>query len=205
MKKILTTLFIVALTIAAYASTVTAQEGDIVEVAVANGNFTTLVAAVEAAGLVETLQGEGPFTVFAPTDDAFAALPDGTLDTLLADPSGQLTDILLYHVVAGEVPAADVVNLTSATTVGGADISISVQNGEVVLNDSVRVVMTDVEASNGVIHVIDAVLLPPAETPSTLPTTGAATDNLRYLLVAGLLMIVIGGGMVLLSRQTVLN
>jgi uncharacterized surface protein with fasciclin (FAS1) repeats len=134
----------------------------IVEIAVADGRFETLVAAVTAADLVETLSGEGPFTVFAPTDDAFAALPAGTVEALLAD-IPTLTDILLYHVVAGEVMAADVVGLESATTVQGSDISISVRDGNVFLNDTVQVIITDIQASNGVIHVIDAVLLPSAE------------------------------------------
>jgi transforming growth factor-beta-induced protein len=139
-----------------------AAPGTIVDIAVADGRFTTLVAAVQAAGLVETLSGEGPFTVFAPTDDAFAKLPAGTLDELLKPESKQaLTDILLYHVVSGKVMAADVVGLTSAPTVLGKDISIKVQDGNVFLNDTVQVIITDIEASNGVIHVIDAVLLPP--------------------------------------------
>lgn len=134
---------------------------DIVDTAVADGRFTTLAAALEAAGLVETLKGEGPFTVFAPTDDAFAALPAGTVESLLLpENQQQLVDILTYHVFAGKVMAADVVNLTSATTVLGTDITITVRDGNVYLNDTVQVIITDVEASNGVIHVIDAVLLP---------------------------------------------
>jgi transforming growth factor-beta-induced protein len=134
----------------------------IVDIAVADGRFTTLVAAVTAADLVETLSGEGPFTVFAPTDDAFAALPAGTLDSLLLpENKQQLTDILLYHVVSGKVMAADVVTLTSAPTVLGKDVTITVKDGKVFLNDTVQVIITDIEASNGVIHVIDAVLLPP--------------------------------------------
>jgi transforming growth factor-beta-induced protein len=138
------------------------EAGTIVDVAVADGRFTTLVAAVEAAGLVETLSGEGPFTVFAPTDDAFAALPAGTLDSLLLpENKQQLTDILLYHVVSGKVMAADVVTLTSAPTVLGKDVTITVKDGKVFLNDTVEVIITDIETSNGVIHVIDAVLLPP--------------------------------------------
>lgn len=139
-----------------------AESNTIVDVAVADGRFTTLVAAVQAAGLVETLSGEGPFTVFAPTDEAFAALPAGTVESLLLpENKQQLTDILTYHVVSGKVMAADVVNLTSAPTVLGKDITITVKDGKVFLNDTVQVIITDVEASNGVIHVIDAVLLPP--------------------------------------------
>jgi transforming growth factor-beta-induced protein len=134
----------------------------IVEIAVADERFSTLVAAVTAAELVETLSGEGPFTVFAPTNDAFAALPAGTVESLLLPENKQaLTDILLYHVVSGKVMAADVVGLTSATTVLGKDLTITVRDGKVFLNDTVEVIITDIEASNGVIHVIDAVLLPP--------------------------------------------
>jgi uncharacterized surface protein with fasciclin (FAS1) repeats len=135
--------------------------GSIVDIAVADGRFTTLVAALEAANLVETLSGEGPFTVFAPTDDAFAALPEGTVATLLEDPEGALTDILLYHVVSGAVPAETVVTLDAATTVLGQDVTITVDDaGNVFLNDTVQVIITDIEADNGIIHVIDAVLIP---------------------------------------------
>lgn len=135
---------------------------DIVDTAVADGRFTTLVAAVQAADLAETLKGEGPFTVFAPTDDAFAALPAGTLDSLLLpENKQQLTDILLYHVVPGNVMASDVVGLTSAPTVLGKDITVKVQDGKVFLNDNVQIIITDIETANGVIHVLDAVLLPP--------------------------------------------
>jgi len=136
--------------------------GDIVEVATEAGSFTTLLAAATAADLVETLKGEGPYTVFAPTDEAFAALPEGTLDALLADPEA-LADVLLYHVVAGKVTSDQVVGLTSADSVQGSPIAISVVDGTVMLNDSAKVVTTDIEASNGVIHVIDAVILPPTE------------------------------------------
>lgn len=138
-----------------------AELGTIVDIAVADGRFTTLVAALQAAGLVETLSGEGPFTVFAPTDDAFAKLPAGTVDSLLKPENlEQLKNILLYHVVSGKVLAADVVGLTSAPTVLGQDVTITVKDGKVYLNDTVQVIITDIETSNGVIHVIDAVLLP---------------------------------------------
>ncbi|MDX2162816.1 MAG: fasciclin domain-containing protein [bacterium] len=140
-----------------------AQSGNtIVDIAVGDGRFDTLVAAVSAAGLVDTLAGPGPFTVFAPTDNAFAALGDDTINSLLADPSGALTQILLYHVVAGEVPASAVVASQSARTVQGASVKIEVIDGGVVLDRSVNVIITDIRASNGIIHVIDAVLLPPA-------------------------------------------
>ena len=138
-----------------------AAMGDIVATADGAGTFKTLLAAAKAAGLVETLQGKGPFTVFAPTDEAFAALPAGTLDGLLADPEA-LKKILLYHVVSGEVTADQVVGLTSANTVEGSPIAIAVKDGKVYLNDSTQVVKTDIMTSNGVIHVIDKVLLPPA-------------------------------------------
>jgi uncharacterized surface protein with fasciclin (FAS1) repeats len=132
---------------------------DIVDTAVAAGSFETLAAALGAADLVDTLKGEGPFTVFAPTDDAFAALPEGTVEGLLEDIPA-LTDILLYHVVSGAVNAETVVGLDSATTVGGSDITIEIVDGGVVLNGVTMVTATDIEASNGIIHVIDSVLLP---------------------------------------------
>jgi transforming growth factor-beta-induced protein len=132
--------------------------GTIVDVAIADGRFETLVAAVVAADLAGTLSGEGPFTVFAPTDDAFAALPEGTVEGLLADVPA-LTDVLLYHVVSGAVLAADVVGLDSMTTLQGSDVAIEVRGGNVFGNEA-QFVITDIETSNGVIHVIDAVLLP---------------------------------------------
>ncbi len=139
---------------------------DIVDTAVAAGDFNTLATALTEAELVDTLKGEGPFTVFAPTDDAFAALPDGTLDTLLEDPTGDLADILTYHVVPGKVMAADVVTLDGqqVATVNGAELTVNVDGEMVSLTDAggntVNVTATDIEASNGVIHVIDGVLLP---------------------------------------------
>lgn len=132
---------------------------DIVEIAASAGSFSTLVTALQAAGLVETLQGEGPFTVFAPTDEAFAKLPDGTVSNLLADIPA-LTQILTYHVVPGRVFSGDVVNLASAPTVQGQEISIETGMGGVMLNDSATVSATDILAINGVIHVIDTVILP---------------------------------------------
>lgn len=131
---------------------------DIVDTAKDAGSFTTLITALEAAGLVDTLKGEGPFTVFAPTDEAFAAVPEDQLNALLAD-TEQLTAVLTYHVVAGKVMAADVVELDSATTVQGSDVDITVSDDGVQV-DGANVVTTDIEASNGVIHVIDAVILP---------------------------------------------
>ena len=130
---------------------------DIVDTAVAAGSFSTLVTAVQAAGLVETLKSAGPFTVFAPTDDAFAKIPAETLNAVLAD-KDKLTAILTYHVVAGKVMAADVVSLTSATTVQGGDLTIDATDG-VKVNDA-TVIQPDIECDNGVIHVIDTVLMP---------------------------------------------
>ena len=130
---------------------------DIVDTAVQAGSFTTLVAAVTAAGLVETLKGTGPFTVFAPTDEAFAKLPSGTVEALLKD-IPQLKKILTYHVVAGKVMAADVVKLKSAKTVEGSEVKIDASNG-VKINAS-TVTTPDVAADNGVIHIIDTVLMP---------------------------------------------
>jgi uncharacterized surface protein with fasciclin (FAS1) repeats len=140
-----------------------AQDKDIVDTAVAAGSFKTLATALQAAGLVETLKGPGPFTVFAPTDEAFAKLPKGTLDDLLKPENKEkLVSILTYHVVPGKVMAADVVKLKKAKTVQGSEISIKVK-GEKVMADKANVIKTDVGASNGVIHVIDAVMMPPAK------------------------------------------
>lgn len=135
---------------------------DIVDTAIAAGQFETLVAAVQAAGLVETLRGPGPFTVFAPTDEAFAALPDGTVESLLQPENrDQLVAILTYHVVSGDVRAADVMNMSEATTVQGATLDIDASDGSVRVGEA-TVVQADVAASNGVIHVIDRVLMPPS-------------------------------------------
>lgn len=130
---------------------------DIVDTAVNAGSFSTLVAAIKAANLVDTLKGKGPFTVFAPTDEAFAKLPKGTVDGLLKD-IPQLTKILTYHVVSGKVMAADVTKLKSATTVEGSDVSIDTSKGVKVNNSTVTT--PDVAADNGVIHIIDTVLMP---------------------------------------------
>jgi uncharacterized surface protein with fasciclin (FAS1) repeats len=131
---------------------------DIVETAVAAGSFNTLATALKAADLVDTLKGKGPFTVFAPTDAAFAKLPPGTVDALLQD-TPKLRSILTYHVVPSRVMAADVTKLSSAKTVNGQSLSIRVQEGTVMV-DNAKVITTDIVASNGVIHVIDAVMLP---------------------------------------------
>ena len=139
-----------------------AESKDIVDTAVGAGSFKTLVAAVQAAGLVETLKGAGPFTVFAPTDEAFAKLPAGTVESLLKPENKEkLVAVLTYHVVPGKVMAADVVKLTEAPTVQGSKAKVKVVDGTVMI-DAAKVVKTDIETSNGVIHVIDAVILPPA-------------------------------------------
>ncbi len=155
MKK----LFVTALATLALSTVAMAQEKDIVDTAVAAGSFNTLVTAVKAAGLVDTLKSAGPFTVFAPTDAAFAKLPPGALEGLLKDPA-KLKAVLTYHVVSGDVMAADVVKLTSAKTVEGADVKITVKGGKVMINNA-HVVKADIKCSNGVIHVIDAVIMPP--------------------------------------------
>jgi uncharacterized surface protein with fasciclin (FAS1) repeats len=140
---------------------VLASERDIVDTAVKAGQFKTLAAALEAAGLVSTLKGVGPFTVFAPTDEAFAKLPAGTVEDLLKpENKQQLTDLLTYHVVPGKVTAADVAGLDEAKSVNGKMIDVEVDGGSVKVNDAV-VTATDVAASNGVIHIIDKVILPP--------------------------------------------
>ncbi len=136
----------------------TDEKKDIVDTAVAAGSFKTLAAALQAAGLVETLKGKGPFTVFAPTDEAFAKLPAGTVEALLKDKE-KLTQILLYHVVAGNVMAKDVVKLKSAKTVQGSSVKINVSGGKVMV-DNANVIKADIATSNGVIHVIDSVILP---------------------------------------------
>jgi uncharacterized surface protein with fasciclin (FAS1) repeats len=155
-------LMILAAAAALVASPVAAQAGhhekkDIVETAVAAGTFKTLASALQAAGLVETLKGEGPFTVFAPTDEAFAKIPESDLKALLAD-KAKLTKVLTYHVVPGKVTAAEVVKLDSAKTVEGQSVKIDASDGVKV--DNANVIKADVMASNGVIHVIDSVILP---------------------------------------------
>jgi uncharacterized surface protein with fasciclin (FAS1) repeats len=135
---------------------------DIIDTAVAAGTFKTLATALTAAGLIDTLKGAGPFTVLAPTDDAFAKIPAADLEALLADKE-KLTAVLTYHVVAGKVPASVVVTLHEAVTVEGGKMTIATADGKVTLNGSSHVTATDIEASNGVIHVIDTVLMPPAK------------------------------------------
>jgi uncharacterized surface protein with fasciclin (FAS1) repeats len=202
-----------------------AAAGTIPEVAAGAGNFTTLLAAVEAAGLADELSGEGPFTVFAPTDEAFAKIPADTISALLADPQGQLTQILLYHVVPGKVMAADVTDGLEATTLQGESVKFSITDGKVYINDA-QVVTTDIETSNGVIHVIDSVLLPPAdeaaaaaaapaaeasaaeeaapaadEAPESMPVTGGETSPVLPLAVAGLALAALAGAAFVTSKR----
>ena len=160
MKKILPIGIITALftLISTFAIAEHHGKKDIVDTAVANGNFTTLVKAVQAADLVDTLKGDGPFTVFAPTDEAFAKIPAEDLNALISNKPA-LSDLLTYHVVAGKVLAADVAALSVAQTVQGQSVSISVQDGKVFV-DGAQVVMADIMTSNGVIHVIDSVIVP---------------------------------------------
>ncbi len=143
---------------ATQASAKKAEYSTIVETAVAAGNFNTLVAAVKAAGLADALSSEGPFTVFAPTDEAFAKLPEGTVESLLANPE-KLKAILTYHVVEGTVMAGDVVNIDKAETLNGQSFKVKVNDGTVMI-DNATVIKTDIKCSNGVIHVIDSVILP---------------------------------------------
>jgi len=154
---------ILAICTAAVAAPKNTGNKDIVDTAVAAGSFQTLAKALQAADLVDTLKGPGPFTVFAPTDEAFAKLPAGTLDDLLKpENKDKLRAILTYHVVAGNIPSARVVKLSSAKTVNGQELKITVMGGSVMVNNA-HIVKTDIFASNGVIHVIDAVILPEAQ------------------------------------------
>jgi uncharacterized surface protein with fasciclin (FAS1) repeats len=175
----------VAAVVIAAAAPVMAQDKDIVDTAVAAGKFNTLATALTEAGLVDTLKGEGPFTVFAPTDEAFAKLPPGTVEGLLADKAA-LTKVLTYHVVAGSVDSKAVAGLQNAETVSGDSVKIAVKNGSVFINDS-KVVTADIKAGNGIIHVIDTVLLPPSA-PATgtkdIVDTAVAAGNFKTLATA---------------------
>jgi len=155
---VLAGLVVVAMSLGPVGAAADHHKKDIVDTAVAAGSFKTLATALEAAGLIETLKGKGPFTVFAPTDEAFAKLPAGTVESLLKDKE-KLTKILLYHVVSGNVMAKDVVKLKSAKTVEGSSVKINAKGGKVMV-DNANVIKTDIAASNGVIHVIDSVIVP---------------------------------------------
>ncbi|MEK6232018.1 MAG: fasciclin domain-containing protein [Luteolibacter sp.] len=166
MKAIVTTLVVglLALVSPATADDAKAAKKDIVDTAVAAGSFKTLAAALGAAGLVDTLKGDGPFTVFAPTDEAFAKLPKDTVEDLLKpENKAKLVDILTYHVVSGKVMAETAVTLDKATALNKKVIVLAVKDGVLTLNGSAKVVTADIDCSNGVIHVIDAVILPPSE------------------------------------------
>ena len=202
-----------------------AQEADIVETAASNEDFSTLVTAVQAAGLVEALQGEGPFTVFAPVNAAFEPLAaDGTLDALLADPSGDLADILLYHVVAGKVMSTDLSDGMTADTLQGSPVTFTISESGAMVNDA-NIVAADIEVSNGVIHVIDKVILPPAGdsmesadmaegemaeddmaeaemAPATMPVTGLGQSAIPApMLIAAGFMAVLAGAAVIARRR----
>jgi uncharacterized surface protein with fasciclin (FAS1) repeats len=193
MKKIIVLLLVSILSVSAFAEGEPEAMNDIVDVAVENGSFTTLVAALEAAGLVETLRGEGPFTVFAPTDEAFAKLPAGTVEALLAD-IPTLTNILLFHVVPGKVTAEAVVGLTSATSANGNAFPIEASSMGVKVAGSM-VTATDVMASNGVIHVVDSVMLPPGNDIVEIAAGNASFSTLvAALQAAGLVETLQGDG-----------
>lgn len=203
MKKVFSVLLVALFMLVGILPAAAQNDQTIVEIAAGNDDFETLVTAVTEAGLAETLSGDGPFTVFAPTDDAFAKLPAGTLDSALAD-KDLLTKILTYHVVSGEVLAADVVELNGqeVDTVQGEPIKVTVNGSSVMVNDA-NVTATDIQASNGVIHVIDSVLMPPsltaaAQAPAQMPATGNGT--MMPLLVAAVGLLLIGATYVFRTR-----
>jgi transforming growth factor-beta-induced protein len=174
--------------------TVILPKSDIVDTAVADGRFTTLAAALTAAGLVDTLKGEGPFTVFAPTDEAFAKLPAGTVDTLLKPENLEtLTGILTYHVAAAKLPAAEVIKQTEITTVNGLPVLVKVDGDKVFINGA-QVVITDIKAGNGIIHVIDSVILPPADIVDTAVADGRFKTLVAAVEAAGLVDTLKGEG-----------
>jgi transforming growth factor-beta-induced protein len=176
---------VAALSLFINASLASAKEKDIIDTAVGAGNFKTLAAALKAAGLVDTLKGSGPFTVFAPTDQAFAKLPDGTVENLLKpENKKQLIDILTYHVVSGKVPSKVAVTLNKATALNKKTIKLKVKGKSLFLNES-KVSKADIECSNGVIHVIDAVLLPPKRSPKKAMKTGAGRDLIGLAIMKG--------------------
>ena len=191
-----------------------AGASDIVDTAVAAGSFKTLAAALQAAGLVDTLKGSGPFTVFAPTDAAFAKLPAGTVESLLKPENKEkLTAILTYHVVSGAVKAKDVTGLTFATSLQGQRIDVVAKDGTVKI-DGATVTKTDIECSNGVIHVIDTVIMPASEeaattatdttqtaAPEQMPQTGGSTNTLMTLLIVGLILAGLAGSTMLNRKR----
>ncbi len=194
MKRLVSVSLLVVVAVMAFApGAALAQEADIVDTAVAAGNFTTLAAALEAADLIDVLKGEGPFTVFAPTDDAFAALPEGTLEALLQD-IPTLTNILTYHVVQGALPASDVVSRSAVQMLNGAPALVKVDDMGAKINDA-NIVTTDIFTTNGVIHVIDAVMLPPeGDIVDTAVAAGDFTTLAAALEAAGLVDALKGEG-----------
>ena len=171
----------VILTLSLCLSAVSAQGQDIVDTAVGAGQFNTLVAAVKAAGLVDALKGPGPFTVFAPTDDAFAQLPEGTVETLLKEENrAQLVSILTYHVVSGKVAAKDAYGLQQAKSLNGQNLDLVVSGGQIQV-DGANLIKTDIETSNGIIHVIDKVMLPATQ---TIPEVAQSAGTFKTLLAA---------------------
>ncbi len=166
----------------------------VVDIIVNSANHNTLEAAVKAAGLVGTLSGDGPFTVFAPTDDAFAALPAGTIDALLADPSGALTDILLYHVIGAKVMSTDLSDGQMTETLLGKDVKVTINNDGVFINDA-KVTVADIQADNGVVHVINAVLTPPSNTVADIIVNSENHNTLEAAVkAAGLVGTLSGDG-----------
>jgi len=183
--KIKNFLKVAALSLFINAPLASAKEKDIIDTAVGAGNFKTLAAALKAAGLVDTLKGSGPFTVFAPTDQAFAKLPDGTVKNLLKpENKKQLVDILTYHVVSGKVPSKVAVTLDKATALNKKTINLKVKGKSLYLNKS-KVSKADINCSNGVIHVIDTVLLPPKRSPKKAMKTGASRDLIGLAIMKG--------------------
>ena len=176
----------VVLTLSLCLSAVSAQGQDIVDTAVGAGQFNTLVAAVKAAGLVDALKGPGPFTVFAPTDDAFAQLPEGTVETLLKEENrAQLVSILTYHVVSGKVAAKDAYGLQQAKSLNGQNLDLVVTGGQIQV-DGANLIKTDIETSNGIIHVIDKVMLPATQ---TIPEVAQSAGTFKTLLALSLIHI----------------
>ncbi len=213
-------LLLAAIMVFSFSSAVLAQQADIVDTAASNEDFSTLVTAVQAADLVDALKGEGPFTVFAPVNAAFAPLAeDGTLDALLADPSGDLKNILLYHVVSGKVMSTDLTDGMQAETLQGSPLVFTITSDGAMVNDA-NIVAADIEVSNGVIHVIDSVLVPPSEAaaiassdmadsatdagdmaPATMPVTGIGQTAIPApLVVAAGLLAVLAGAVVITRR-----
>lgn len=197
MKRILSTALILMLLIAVSASSSLAQEGDVIDTLTESGNFGTLLTALNTAELTDVLRADASpaITVFAPTDDAFAALPEGTLDTLLADPTGQLTEVLLAHVINGVEDSTALSGMTTVVTAGGQELAIGFEGGSLTIGGA-EVILADITASNGVIHVIDAVIVPSSgeAEPVTIPDSGAERSTYLIMLALGIFLL-LGGAM----------